>query len=383
MSEAAAVAAPVESAPVVAVPATDAGAGQPTTATAAREQLFQRPALPATAAEAQQALNLPPRNAEGQFTTESAAVTETPAESVAEAVPAAVPAAAPEATPAATVVPDGFIRLDVPEGHPLRDRGLSEVLVSKDMEDYHRWALQNPVRRDQVVQWQTYANQWKDRAIAAEARASALQVVGDTVLVDPKTQHMISDIESTYGKEAAEAFKRGLIDPKIEAKTKEARDAFVASEALNEAQAVATRFANTAYATAVKEFPLFTPAEFDHALATYGALMEATGVEVPDLNAFRRHAAGTYLQKPEVQSQLAAQQKRQTDAELEKARKAERDLLLKQEADRLAAARDRRLEIPMAGVPSTVATAATLGVQTGAQTVGAARDALFRRGMRR
>lgn len=381
-TDSAAVAAPdagSDAAPVAA-PVTDAGTGQgPSTASAAREQLFGRTAPTQTVEEAKAALGAQPRGPDGQFIpTETAAADTAPAPAVAEATPVA-DAAATTTEPTAATAPEGFVRIDLPEGHALRARGQDHLLAPQGYEDYFRWAVQNAVRRDDIVKWQSYANQWKDRATQAEARATALAEVGETVLLDPKTAHIINDMKTTYGEEYAEAFKRGLLKDKVEGRIAELDTQRQAQEAEQGAVATATNFANAAYADAVQRFPLWTSDKFDDALASYGALMERRGEAVPDLNVFVRHAQALYLQEPAVQQQMQALTLEHNRTEAERVRQGERDRLAKEERDRLETARQRRVEIPMAGLPSAAATSQTLGVQSGPKNAREARDGLFSR----
>lgn len=380
--------APVTATPAAPAEVTPVTTQAPTPKTAAEARAAIAPPAPAglTAREAQAALSngglqLQPRNEDGSFKAAGEpAATETAA---APAAPADTPAPDPAAELGSPA--EGFVRIPLSPDHPLASKGAKFLDAPADQEQYFRWAVNNAVRREQVVQWEQHAAKLearanelaaRERALAAELRA--VREFGERAVSDPVMSHMLKDLETTYGPEAAAALRRGLLAEQVQPKVEQYRAEIETAEADAYAERVANTFVSTAYQQAVEHFPLFTPAEFDHAVATYGHLMEVRGKDTPDVNEFLQHAAGLYMTKPEVQAELTRRREAELAQAAEKARLAEAERLKKEEADRIRAAADARKNLPFRGIPAGES-GRSLPLEVGPTTAKDARQGLFRR----
>lgn len=364
MNAEAAVIAPVEATPSAATPTTPVApqpAALPTSAVEAR-RLLVPDAAQRNVRDAMATLGVThpsadqPRNEAGQFVSTDAPLTDA-------ATAPAEEASAPE--PAALA--PGLVRIDIPAGHPLAHR-TDALIVPAEAEEYARWAVNNAVRREQIVEWESYAKAQEARAIEAEAALRAHTEVVEADLLDPKTQHMLRDMARAYGPEYAEALKRGLIGDKLEQRKQEIVREISDSRLADDAERTAQQFVNSAYAEAVNRFPEWTQHEFDAAMSAYGSYMEARGQEVPDLGNFVQFATSLYIQKPEVQSTLQQQRAELARRQEEQTRIEERKRLEAEELARIEAAAAARRNNPFGRVPASAGVPASAIPSGGAAT---------------
>lgn len=132
----------------------------------------------------------------------------------AEPEPATTPT--PVADPATPAVPEGFVRIPVPEGHPLRDRGREFILAPKDEEADYRGMLGAAARRAELEQAHTEIAELRAREMRLQAREEARQKYAD----DPDIRELDARIAAVEG-----------VDPITAAALKHRREALLGEKA--------------------------------------------------------------------------------------------------------------------------------------------------------
>lgn len=109
---------------------------------------------------------------------------------------------------AGTEPPDGHVRIALPEGHPLRDRGREFVDAPKADEDYHRWAINNAVRRAEVEQYQSRLAQMEEQLVRLQATQGATAEWQNT----PEYREAFAQYQeiAAVDQKAAERFWKGV-----------------------------------------------------------------------------------------------------------------------------------------------------------------------------
>lgn len=275
-----------------------------------------------------------------------------------------------DASPATAPVPDGYVRLPVPEGHPLRDRGRESVTVPASEEDYHRWALNEPTRRAELKESRERIAQMEEQLLRSQAEAAARQKweqglspeirekLAAVEAVDPETAALMRRGLEAALPELAETEFRTLADQRQQ----EAMEREVESFRQSAHRAAAEVHADLASA------PYF-PDLLRRAEAAYGAEImarETRGDTTPPSEAeFLQFLRPFIVAHPEaagvIRQRVAAQQQAERDRIAQEA-KAKADAEAKQrEAERLSAALQNRRTNPLGGV--------AMGVTTGADSV--------------
>src|SRR5690606_36140074 len=180
-----------------------------------------------------------PRAEDGKWTQDAApeAASEQPAVSDDAGAQATQPADAADAAsvesqteqPAAPP-PTETVRIELPEGHPLRAQGLAHIDAPKEQERAIRSLVNDPVRRAELDAARTEIRNLREQVIQLQARERALSETWDSTLTDPAIAAQIADIRQTCGDEAAETFKRGLRD-QIDRKANEHQSELAKQEA--------------------------------------------------------------------------------------------------------------------------------------------------------
>lgn len=403
-----------------AAPAAPEAAKEPTNVREAKQALRRGPdRFPSTITEAKAALGKgehhaqnQPREPDGKFAATEPSGEPTPdLNASGEPTPPATPPAdaaattqlgEPEAPKAegAPDVPEGMVRIDIPKGHPAWEAGREFALVPKEHEKYHRWAINNAVRRDDVEAAVKNGREWQQYANRLKAELDATREFAGGIFADPTVIAQIDDIRRTYGDEAAKRFEAGLWQEQ------QAKVAEITKGQETEAQKVATaqttmRFVRDVLRTAATRYPewvqgwpavdqmsdaqiavMVSASPLANAFAAYGARMEASGSNDPNINEFLQLTDPVFVQDPRARQRLEARQKARLEQERTAAAKAEADRLAAEERKKLEEAAARRSQYPWMGVPAT-AVPAQVGVDEGAggpRTVHEARRSLSRRG---
>lgn len=396
------------------------GPRQPQSAAEAKQALRRGKQYPSTAAEAKQALAQPrpeqhhsqeqPRAEDGKFaaTQSGAADAASPEPSAAPEAPdpnaaaapapdatppdaAATPQAAEPAAPDATgtaEVPEGMVRIDIPEGHPMRHRG-DHYLVPAGHEEYHRWAVNNTIRRNDVEAAAKNTREWQQYANRLKAELDATREFAGGIFQDPAVIQQIDDIRKTYGDEAAKRFEAGLWAEQ-QGKVQELTQQQQAEAAQAERAQIVQGFMQQAHAAAQKRYPEWSQQEVDNALAAYGSWVEArsggnASAQELKLNEFLSHADPVYLQNPRARATAEQRRNQRLEQERQNAAKKEAERLKAEEQKRLEEAAAQRAQYPWMRVPAN-AVPAQVGVDEGAggpRTVQEAKRSLTRRGRQR
>lgn len=120
--------------------------------------------------------------------------------------PAAAQAAPVDA--GAATVPPGMVRIEVPEGHPLRDQGVDHIHALESEERSHRAALNAAARRSEVEQYRQEIARLQDERIRLQAQVEARQKSGDP-MADPAAMEIYQALLEVDPAQA-ERYKRGL-----------------------------------------------------------------------------------------------------------------------------------------------------------------------------
>ena len=266
---------------------------------------------------------------------------------------AATPAAEATEEPGATSVPPGFVKLPLPEGHPLRDRGREFLIAPEGQEAEYRSLINQPARKEHLTRAVSERDEARREVARVKAEAEFWETHGGEVF-GPDFQQRYKDILETYGQEEAEAYKAGKLQ-EVQGRLQEAQQE--ADRAFNEQEAVteAGRFRNAVLYDALGDgqnagkFPHWTEHEVRSAIQSFGAYINQRVQvgEVVELNAqnWYRFAAPLYAAKPEVQAELRAR------GEAESAKRIEEEAQ-RREKERLEAAAQTRATNPMGTMPA-------------------------------
>jgi len=226
----------------------------------------------------------------------------------AEAAPAA------EATEVAEVsdLPDGYVSVPVPEGHPLRDRGVTELTGQEGQAGYLRHALnatgENAEMRTHMSRLVRERNDALRSVAELEAVNLHLQEGGGQQVLSPDDMHVYNDLKTAYpDTDHAEVFMRGKMQEQggdYDTIRREAGEAHQQQIWRREAES----FRDTAVKDAGKSFPHWSEGEVRSQIAAFGAFVggEAErGVEVPlSPRAWYRFADAMYRAVPAVRAEL-------------------------------------------------------------------------------
>ena len=299
-----------------------------------------------------------PRDEQGRFVAADAATPETPAAE-----------AAPEGdTPAATdEVPAGYVRIDLPEGHPLRERGRESALVPEADQDYHRWAVNNAVRARSLEQMRENAAQIEQRAVELHATLQAREAFVAELFNNPAVITQVQEIREYHGEDAAKRFVAGLMSEQAEGVQERVRTASQQYQQQQIDQQAHAYVENVLQQSAAR-YAEWGPQEIRESLAAFGSYIEARGVAEPSPEDFFRFADAAYIATPRVQESLRAQQAREReaqDAAARQAREAEEAARAQAERERLQAAATVQNTNPWGRIPVSANTGQVHAPQEG------------------
>lgn len=239
-----------------------------------------------------------------------------PAQDTADSTAAEVPLAEGEtATPTESdpggSLPEGFVRLAVPDGDPLRDQGHEFVPVPQGMEDVFKNLLNRPVKRkelDSAREARAQLEQELDRHAAALRAANEFNA---KLFSEPRIIQTYNSMAEDYGPEQANAWLKSVIDGEAQnasryvdeasAERQERRNQQAAQQFLQDVEGVRTAFS------------FLDDAEFTKAMRVYASAAAAGGEDL-DIEEFKRTTRKLYIDHPRVVALLDQRRAEQTAA---------------------------------------------------------------------
>lgn len=265
--------------------------------------------------------------ATGRFTSP----TETPA------APAPEVEAAPVAAP--NGVPDGHVRIEIPEA--LQRNFGREQIVPKEQEEFIRWNINNAKARQELEALKAEAESFRRQS--EEARREAEELRREKIRQDASTSvkekwqqtpeykaaaERYSAIAEAVGQDAAETFwageeakLRALVDGEYQARVTEAERQSLRRDA--------ERFVETVRGNALRSLPPEISshprfqAAFQNATVVYGTMLENSPASAPDPKAFEDVLRAQIMADRElvasIKSRMTAQQAAKAKADADKA----------------------------------------------------------------
>lgn len=272
------------------------------------------------------------------------------------AASAPAPGATTETAGAEPAVPE-VVKLALPEGHPLRDRGLAELpfAVPKEHEEVVRSLLNEPVRKQQVAEAFARAREAESRALQAQAEAEFWRTNSGEFLT-PEFYAQFADIKQTYGEAAAETFKAGQMEA-ARAKLETRRAEVNREMTVQQIQHTASAFRAAAIQDAANRYPGWTQPELERAFQVYGAWLHATNKAEPSAQDWYTIADPLYAGSTAGQGRRADEARR---IEAQASQRAQQEAA-ERERQQLDAAAANRQRNPLSSVPN---------VQTGLSVPG-------------
>lgn len=277
---------------------------------------------------------------------------------------------APAQTTAAEAVAER-VRIALDEGHPLRERGLTELPfdVPKEHEEIARWLAGQPVKKREYAQAQEVARLAEAKAAEARAEAAFWRENAGSILT-PEFYAKYADIKQTYGEADAELYKQAIM-----AKAQDQLAERVgAQRAEHNVTTTAQRFRSLAAQDAAQRFPGWTTVnqtgelvphpDMEVAFRAYGAFIAATGKTEPSAEDWYSIAQPIYDRSP------AGQQRRADEARriAEQAAARAQDEAKERERQALEQAAQARARNPLQGVPNIQTGLAVPGATGGARS---------------
>lgn len=254
----------------------------------------------------------------------------------------------------ADAVPEGHVVLEIPEGHPLRDRGKDSLPpIPAEWENDFRRLLNEPVRRaevDEAVSARLDAENQREQAWAvAEHYAARTQAI----LSDPQTLVTILEAAETLGENGFKTFVDGLVHQDENALNEKLTKLQTSSQERALTQE-ADRFVKLARADLATTYPSLTPQESDKLIAGYASLLEAGYYDSAHASTFRTYVKGVVSNDPRL---AAKAQEKPMDRDTLKKELLEE--IRREEKARAEAHRQKRSEIPLSGATTPLGTRAT------------------------
>jgi hypothetical protein len=272
------------------------------------------------------------------------------AETTGEPAAPADAAAPPTDEPDGGDLPEGFVRLEIPENDPLRAQGHESVPVPKGMEEVFKNLLNRPVRRKEVEAAQAATVQLETQLDQYAAALRASQEFTALVFSDPRVTQTYFEIAEDKGPEAARDYLTGLAERHGEGASKYLEEAQQARAEARHKQA-AEAFLGEATTTGRKAYPVWNDQEYHRAIAAYASYAAQTGENLT-LESFKEFADPIYVRHPQVRERLSAlrQQREQERVAEERKKGADRE-----RAD-LNRAKKQADENPLSVLPSAMNT---------------------------
>jgi hypothetical protein len=258
--------------------------------------------------------------------------------------------------------PEGFVRIELPQDHPLRDQGHEFMLAPEGQEDLYRNLANSPVKRRELEEARTQREQLENELIRHQAAVRAANEFNALLISNPQIIETHKAMRAEYGEEYADTWLSGLIQQQgqnVDRYVGEAQAAHTERQQRQEAQT----FARTALETAARD----VPAEIANVTNFQGHVQNALAMYATDLQlrhqrgesasfdyaAFRQEFLQPALMRdPQVRQvvERAAEQRRAAEAERTRQANAEK------ERAALEQARQKINENPLGAVNSAAHT---------------------------
>lgn len=308
----------------------------------------------------------------GQFKTEEpegeppAAVveaTEVPTETPAAATSEAVAADSQVETPAADASGD-WVDIPLPDGHPLRDRGQTQIRAWKEQEAEVRNGINAAVKLRETQR--ELEIERRDRTML-EARTKALGGDGLNHEADPRYQALLQQVRDAkgFGDEMADELISGMDAKRELAQVRAEQQASIDLHT----QKTTDEFADATYARAQEVFGVWrdsgeldmrvVPLMKEYVLRVDNLNTSDGGRRVPNVDEFFHYARRAYGSDPRVAAAVKQLQEGDKTREIEKIRHEERVRLTAEHAKDAAAAATRHATRPPLGRPGALPTTQT------------------------
>lgn len=203
-----------------------------------------------------------PRAEDGKFTEAEAAPAATDSEAL--AVSATGEATTP---PAADGPPEGMVRIEYPEGHPLRAQGETHIDVPAAYERSARTMVNSAARRQEAEAAERRAQEERAARLRVEAELKFVREQGSSFWT-PEHQATYDDLLRAYGQEAADAYKRGQ-QQKAEGAMAQVREGADLEAITEHWQTKGNGFRAEAVRALPEQFPGLQPHEIETAIGFY------------------------------------------------------------------------------------------------------------------
>lgn len=271
------------------------------------------------------------------------------------------------------------VRIALEDGHPLRERGFTELPwdVPKEHEEIARWLAGQPVKKREVAEAHETARQAQALAAEREAEAAFWRENAGTIYT-PEFYAKYTDIKNTYGEADAELYKQA-----VKAKAQEQLAGTIGEQrARSEVTRTARDFRNAAMQDALQRFPgwvvtdqtgeplldrngdLVPAPAMQEAFRSYGALISGTGAQTPNAEDWYSIAVPLYERSPYGQQRRAAEAQRIAE---EASRKAQEEAK-QREQQALEQAALQRQRNPLGSMPNVQTGLTVPGTTTGPRT---------------
>jgi hypothetical protein len=263
-------------------------------------------------------------------------------------------APATEGTQTAAPVAEGFVRIDLEEGHPLREQGRTYLDVPAGIERDIRTLANSPVRRKELeraehqrARLEAENAQLRERLAEAAARSE----VGDP-LSDPKSKRLYDDIKAKYGEDKAEEYRAGL-QARTEQQVGERRRELIRSQ---EMYAAGEAFRAELIQRAPQEFHLWGDQIRDRLaphLEAYAEAVDSGKITSPSVDDFFVRVRAAYLADPTVSAAVREWRQRRDQQLREEAAAEARKQVEREAKEREQQRLVGRLPRVETGVPAT------------------------------
>ncbi len=313
-----------------------------------------------------------PRDEKGKFVSPGVAESKPASHEPASSVPGAPPA--PGATPpkASQELPEGWVKVELPEGHPRRtDRGETFIASPPEWEAEIRYALNQPVRNREVAELKRRADTAERNAIALQGELSYWRSRSGPSVTPQELEQIRADITRAYpgplGEQMFEAVQGRLMSEDSDPKAIEARNRALMENEAQRAVQMGRQFVQKALHDGLvmgdglkgPRFPGWPEPELKKALAHYGAFLRTEGRSDPNPVEFvRDFALPRYIRSPAGQRVAREASDRYLKQQQEAAREAGRREGEQTAQEKLREAAERHSTNPHARLPAAATLAA-------------------------
>lgn len=257
-------------------------------------------------------------------------------------------------TPAASPVAEGFVRIEIPKDHPLREQGRTHWDVRSEDERDLRAALNQWTRRSEKEEAEKLQKQFEQRLeqeriqrLRVQAELEAMKAGVPSLENNPDLDAALKDIERAWGGQKPEVveFMKNAVREQFAREQQAAHEAAFSRVQMGE---TTDRFLSTVQTSAAQQFPVWNQtgelnARMSQALGQYGDMVDARNAQLaqmgrphqpPSADEFFRYVRTSYVGDARVQKQIQ-DMKNKREAELrERIRQEERKKLQEAQAQK-------------------------------------------------